>query len=894
MPTQDMLENKKNYANHKKEIKHFSNDLNKHHNKEKFDKEIVRANDKAKGINYYNSLSESEKLVFQRELQKKEIREDYAKYLKYVYKDNYTITKYHMLLIKICEKAVDLVEHNKSKIICLSVPPQTGKGYPVDFPILTTKGWKKHGELQVGDYVYNDKGEQVMVLGNQKPYMHPCLKVNFANGESHIVTKEHLWKVYLEKELRINKTHKNIRYEKIIETQELMKILPKCRRSPYVLINEALKNEEKDFAISPYVLGLWLGDGCSATNEIVVSDSDLSNELVAIGDKEIYSVIKRKGNPSVSYIKLGKEKRKIVKNGFTNDFRERLNNLGLLHNKHIPIDYLLASEEQRWELLRGLMDTDGSCDKKGGCEFCNTNKELAYNVYTLLHSLGIKARIGEYDAKLYGRFISKKYRVMFNPNKTDHIFNLERKQNIIVNKTKKDREDKFKYFIKSIEEVGDKLVSCISVEGGVYLAGKELIPTHNSMTVTESLPSWFLGRNPDLRCILTAYNGDIAEKFGDKNRQKVKDFGKDIFGIEISDSQDNKTLWDIKGHQGGLYSAGILGGLTSNGGALIIVDDPFKNGEEANNKTIRDRVWEIFGDTVSTRVRIEGAVTIVIHTRWHEDDLIGRIMKAELGNEVICVNLPAIWEKGEDKLMHRRIGETLVPERGMTTDFLEKQKKLLGIRKFYALYQGMPFVEGGEIVKRDYFKFYTKASLPSVFEEITMSCDLSFGSTKNSFDDPCGIGIFGRVGGNHYLLEYIIKKLSFTDTLERIRYFCGKYPMMKKKLIEAKANGNATIEILNREIGGFVAYNPKESKEERLNLCLPFFEAGNVFFPSEEIDKNIEEQIQVFLRFPKVTHEEIVDITTQYLLNYQYKYSGKLNTDKRYSQLAKAIRGFRV
>ena len=542
MPTKDMLENKERYANHKKEISGFSNELNKHHTKEKYDKEIVRANDKAKGINYYNSLSESEKLVFQRELQKKEIREDYAKYLKYVYKDNYTITKYHMLLIKICEKAVDLVEHNKSKIICLSVPPQTGK----------------------------------------------------------------------------------------------------------------------------------------------------------------------------------------------------------------------------------------------------------------------------------------------------------------------------------------------------------------SMTVTESLPSWFLGRNPDLRCILTAYNGDIAEKFGDKNRQKVKDFGKDIFGIEISDSQDNKTLWDIKGHQGGLYSAGILGGLTSNGGALIIVDDPFKNGEEANNKTIRDRVWEIFGDTVSTRVRIEGAVTIVIHTRWHEDDLIGRIMKAELGNEVICVNLPAIWEKGEDKLMHRRIGETLVPERGMTTDFLEKQKKLLGIRKFYALYQGMPFVDGGEIIKRDNINFYTKASLPSVFEEITMSCDLSFGSTKNSFDDPCGIGIFGRVGGNHYLLEYIIKKLSFTDTLERIRYFCGKYPMMKKKLIEAKANGNATIEILNREIGGFVAYNPKESKEERLNLCLPFFEAGNVFFPSEEIDKNIEEQIQVFLRFPKVTHEEIVDITTQYLLNYQYKYSGKLNTDKRYSQLAKAIRGFRV
>ena len=75
------------------------------------------------------------------------------------------------------------------------------------------------------------------------------------------------------------------------------------------------------------------------------------------------------------------------------------------------------------------MDTDGCCDTRGGCcEFCNINKELAYNVYTLLHSLGIKARIGEYDAKLYGRFISKKYRVSFVPSKTDTIFKIKRKQ----------------------------------------------------------------------------------------------------------------------------------------------------------------------------------------------------------------------------------------------------------------------------------------------------------------------------------------------------------------------------------------------------------------------------------------------------------------------------------
>lgn len=100
--------------------------------------------------------------------------------------------------------------------------------------------------------------------------------------------------------------------------------------------------------------------------------------------------------------------------------------------------------------------------------------------------------------------------------------------------------------------------------------------TGKTSAVTETFPSWFIGKHPDLSCIVTAYNADIAEKFGDRNRQKVKEFGKDIFGIQISDSQDSKTLFQIKGHQGQVFSTGILGGLTSNPAALIIVDDPFK------------------------------------------------------------------------------------------------------------------------------------------------------------------------------------------------------------------------------------------------------------------------------------------------------------------------------
>ena len=391
-------------------------------------------------------------------------------------------------------------------------------------------------------------------------------------------------------------------------------------------------------------------------------------------------------------------------------------------------------------------------------------------------------------------------------------------------------------------------------------------PQHGkSMSLTETLPSWFLGRNPDLRCIVTAYNADIAEKFGDKNRQKVKEFGKEVFGIEISDSQDNKTIWDIKNHLGGLYATGINGSLTSNNGALIIVDDPIKNEIEANNESIREQIWANFSTSLLTRQRGAGNAVIVIQTRWHEDDLIGRILTSETSDEWIYVNIPCVWEKGIDKILHRKIGETLCPQIGYDARWADSMRKTLGARRWNALYQGKPFVEGGDIVKRDYIKFYNKQTLPSVFDEITMSCDLSFGGVKKD-NDPCGIAIWGRIGGNHYLLDYLIKKLSFTETLERLRYFCSKYPQVKAKIIESKANGNATIETLNREIGGFVGYDPKNlSKETRLQLCLPYFEAGNVWFPDESIKSDIEEQVQIMLKFPKVAHEEIVDITTQYL-----------------------------
>ena len=413
-----------------------------------------------------------------------------------------------------------------------------------------------------------------------------------------------------------------------------------------------------------------------------------------------------------------------------------------------------------------------------------------------------------------------------------------------------------------------------------------------SAHLTETLPSWFIGRNPDLSCIITAYNADIAEKFGDRNRQKVKEFGKEIFGIQVSDSQDNKTLFQIKGHNGQIFSAGILGGLTSNPSALTIVDDPFKNGEEAENVEIRDRVERVYWDSIETRTRALGGGIIVVHTRWHEDDLIGRLAKKE---GFLVINMPLVWESGVDKLLHRKIGETLCPELGRTAEWAERVRKNVGSRVWNALYQGKPFVEGGNIIQRKDIKFYNKQSMPTFFEEITLSCDLSFGGTKANNDPNCLV-VWGRNGGNHYLLSRFNKKCGFQETINQIKLLCAKFPTMRKKLIEAKANGNATIEMLNQQISGVLPFNPmSNSKETRLKLVAPYFESGNIYLPDESVDEKIEEVVEQLLKFPNVAHDEYVDTTSQYLLDYSYKHDGgRILTDKYYSTISDSFRGIKI
>lgn len=416
-------------------------------------------------------------------------------------------------------------------------------------------------------------------------------------------------------------------------------------------------------------------------------------------------------------------------------------------------------------------------------------------------------------------------------------------------------------------------------------------PQHGkSETLTKSLPSWFVGRNPDIGAMLTAYNSDLAEKFEDANRQKTAEFGNKVFGIEISDTQNNKQLYEIKGHRGFVMGAGIQGGLTGNGGGLIIVDDPYKNDIEAFSPTTRQTIRGVFNSSVQTRLRGNGTALIIIQTRWHEDDLAGQIAKED---GTIVINIPCVCEDEKTDPLGRKLGETLCPELGFDALWAEKKRKQVGEKVWNALYQGHPTIDGGEVFTRNMIKHYTKQTIPPSFEEMTISCDLSFGG-KNKTNDPCAIQVWGRVGANHYLVYRYKKRLTFNEMCEKIKSVSSIYPQAIKKIVEKKANGQAVIDTLNSVIGGFVAYDPKmETKISRANSVVPLWESGNVFIPDSTIDNTIDEFEEELMKFPNSEHDDEVDAMTQYLINWNYKACGTISREN-FDNFMSAWRGIKV
>lgn len=420
----------------------------------------------------------------------------------------------------------------------------------------------------------------------------------------------------------------------------------------------------------------------------------------------------------------------------------------------------------------------------------------------------------------------------------------------------------------------------------------EMPPRHGkSMTVTESFPSYYLMKNPDKRVIVAAYSDGLAKKFGRLNRNKFNEYAYELFNIQLSEANAAVKDWGIEGKQGGMISTGIGGSITGQGADLMIIDDPIKNMKEASSQTIRDNIWDEWEATLSTRLH-DGASVIVIMTRWHEDDLIGRLL-ARSPRKWIRLRLPAIAED-EDDLLGRTPGEPLCRELGFDERWAADKKAEVGSRTWNALYQQRPSPAGGSIFKREWIRYYVRteeqkrewglsddvAVLPIHFDKVAQSWDCTFKGTDTS--DFVAGGVWARKKARYFLLDVEHRRMGFADTLKAIRTMSDKWPNARSKYIEDKANGSAIIEMLKDEISGIVPVDPEGGKEARANAVSPLFEAGNVYLPHPNMCSWVDDLIEELVSFPNAAHDDLVDMTTQAL---NQLYTSNSNPLDRYKKL---------
>lgn len=340
----------------------------------------------------------------------------------------------------------------------------------LDTLIPTPSGWSTMGDLREGDQVFDETGAPCSVVGKSPVHIgRRCYRVTFDDGSSIVADAEHPWPV----EERAGRAAAGFRWsQRLARTDELEP------GKHFIATAGALKAPAAELPVDPYVLGIWLGDGLTMGGRVTPGDEDLD---------EVRSRIEARG------YRCGVVSGQPERHGtfVVHGLQAQLSAAGLLGYKHIPAAYLRASEDQRRELLRGLMDTDGSINRATlSCEFTTTSDALARGFEELLRGLGIKAKSVERrgrGSKLVngGNHLMPVTQFYFTAYADEEVFGLARKAVLLGERPEQRRRTK-RHAIAKIERVATVPVQCIAIDAPshLFLAGAAMVPTHNT-TSTE-------------------------------------------------------------------------------------------------------------------------------------------------------------------------------------------------------------------------------------------------------------------------------------------------------------------------------------------------------------------------------------------------------------------------
>ncbi len=774
----------------------------------------------------------------------------------------YTMDTYESLPFNIeLRKVLNDFAHGKIKKLMIFCPPQHGKLIHSNILIYTTKGVKRHGDLQPGDYVFHPSGKPVKVVATSDE-TYCDREIEFTNGEVIKTHSNHEWAVNHRSRSRRKGYSTEVLETKQIEKQDYWELQSNGKhRAIYQLPDKDILEFplNTNLKIDPYLLGVWLGDGKASSPTLTLNKDDF---------RPIFNKLKS-GNHSISIHKESE----TTQNCYLPDSLEAFKELKLLENKHIPAEYVISSVEQRLELIAGIIDSDGYYHPRTG-RYCisNTNKQVIKTLSQILESLNIRTTVAEFKPKLSSGGIQGQknvYQLTFNTC-LDIPCTVSRKRNTNPLKTKR------KVGIKHIRKINDgSKGKCIQVDSpdGLYLVGETLIPTHNSQLVSRHLPAFLLGLDPKKRIVGVSYSGDFAKRFSkDARRIITSDSYKKLFPdtrVNTTRKRDmdeaaTANLYETLEHHGYHQTVGVGGQLTGVSVDVGIIDDIIKDSVEANSETTRNNHWDWFETVFETRLHNDSQ-QLITFTRWHEDDLAGRLITRDgIGDGQdgwLIINLPALYEdndKAWDRDL-REIDEPLWPTKH-SKERLEK-KRDRSPRTFAALYQQRPAPEDGNIINVNDFQYYDPVVDKPRFQEIIQTWDCSFKGTKSS-DWVVG-QLWGRIGANYYLIDQKRGKWGITMTMNNIVKMTNECPKAKRKVIEDKANGSAVIEILKKHITGLIACTPDIDKEARAKAVAHCVDSHNVYLPVVEKYPWVKTFIEEWRSFPNAAHDDQVDASTQ-------------------------------
>lgn len=387
------------------------------------------------------------------------------------------------------------VRHRRFREAMIELAKKNAKALDLNERVPTPCGWKRVGELQEGDQLFDKYGQRCRVIA-----LHPVIidgdtfEISFSNGQKIICNGEHRW--VTESLLAVNpmagkrsgvpKKTGSYFDEQIVTTYDLLRTLRNSQgaASHRILMHDGIECDSVDLSVHPYFLGLWLGDGTSARAEITCGRDDewhvLRNvEQCGYGVRTVLQNSSGAATINFDIASEGHERRPHLLKG-------NLQSLGVLNNKHIPASYLRASRSQRLELLQGLMDSDGTVSKSGKIlSFTSKSQQLAVQFGELLASLGIKYSITEKASRCQTGATCVCYLVQFHVFRDEHeAFKLPRKlERMRYRSSLKMRTGRSRHVhIKDIRRIEPVPVRCITVDSptGTFLVGETMIPTHNS------------------------------------------------------------------------------------------------------------------------------------------------------------------------------------------------------------------------------------------------------------------------------------------------------------------------------------------------------------------------------------------------------------------------------